>query len=300
MLARKARKKTARKELSAAVADLEQALSLAPQEESIRKDLADTLEKLADSLAMKRRTEEAMTVVRRGLSLVPAHPGLLATKRAVELIGRIGLGAARDDPLGAASTAAADSLFDLESRSPDSDSVKRINRYLKKTDLKYQRVGDAEYSLPFRTDHHDLVVVRLQVVEDVVAIVAPIKLRSLDRTDVLYNFLRATYAADIHKVCGTGDGKLFLVAEVPTSVLDPGRLERLIRESSMMSSVSEERLMSTEKLVAHLRSVQLGLAVHLFERGRGTSPGKKTAAQLPRLCKKTMSGANPLTRNDFT
>ncbi|KHD07984.1 hypothetical protein PN36_26735 [Candidatus Thiomargarita nelsonii] len=133
--------------------------------------------------------------------------------------------------------------------------AKSVQACLEKTGLKYRRQGENRYKLLFKTEKREGLIIQLQIVDDFVIILAPIRgLR--DETKILYNLLRVTYTTDIHKICHGSDGNLRLVAEVPATVLTPQTLEYLIRDSINILDVSDQTFASFDDLKKHIDKMQ--------------------------------------------
>ena len=84
----------------------------------------------------------------------------------------------------------------------------------------------------------------------------PITYDSLDKSEVLYSFLRATHTADIYKICQSNEGDLFLAAEVPMAVVTSQLLEKLVRDSINIVDVSDQTLIEPETLKEHIKKLK--------------------------------------------
>lgn len=267
-LAERGRAKSGQGDLPGAIADLEEALSLAPENQDVRQSLADTLEKHADSLIAQGKRDEGLAVARRGLMYMPAHAGLKMTVTLTPLSQPGAAASGSDvttpetmlrtlfDDLAKAVASAAGDVQPLKDGPADPGAVAKAGALLRETGLKYQEPGPNRYALPFRTEHRDRLVAQLQVVRDLAVVSVPVPVGLFDEADLLYSLLRATYAGDYFKVCRSQQGGLFLLAETPLSVLSAKSLEEIIRDAIGFADVSDADLASADKMAAHIDAIQ--------------------------------------------
>jgi tetratricopeptide (TPR) repeat protein len=281
-LAEAGRAKRERGDLPGAIADLEQALSLAPEHQDIRRSLADTMEKHADALIAQGRRDEGLAVARRGLMYVPDHAGLKMTL-ALASLGQSGTEGNSTDAsapeaalrtlfegLARAAASTAGEVQPLKNGPAEPGAAARASVLLQETELKYQERGSNRYVLPFRTEHRDRVVAQLQVVHDLAVVSTPVTAGSVDESALLYSLLRATFTGDYFKACRSSQGQMFLVAETPVGVLSAKSLEEIIRDLVSFADVPDADLTSAERLASHIGSVQ---AARRMGEGLGASGG---------------------------
>jgi tetratricopeptide (TPR) repeat protein len=260
-LADRGRAKADRGDLTGAITDLEEALSLAPSNQSIRRSLADTLEKHADALIAQGRREEGLAAARRGLMFVPDHGGLQATI-AIAALGQAESGGQESalrtlmEGLARAAGVTGEDIRPFKEGPVDPGAAEKVGALLRETGLKYQEPGRHRYAIPFRTEHRDRLVAQLQVVRDLAVVSVPLAFHTRDEATLYYSLLRATFTGDYFKACRSQGGQLFLAAEVPSSVLAAKSLEGVIRDAISFADVTDADLASADKLGAHIAAVQ--------------------------------------------
>ena len=152
-----------------------------------------------------------------------------------------------------------------------------VRRYLDETNLKYRRLLRDTFILPFGGHTIDTIMARLRVMDDMAIISASLPEAPIDEANVLYNLLRATYTADIYKLCRDSDGDLLIAAEVPVSVLDAEILERLIRNVVDLVDLEPVAFGNFDRVTMRAKQLQMGSTLKTMWTSRG---GERDEAHL--------------------
>lgn len=131
----------------------------------------------------------------------------------------------------------------------------RLKRDLEQIGFFYH-MGPQEFMLPFDADILGTVMVRLTAEEELLKLVAPLPLPSLDDEAVLSNLLQVTGDLGFYKVCSFETASLALAACVPLPGLPVNRLELLARALSRYADISPVSLSQIGALRDHVGRVR--------------------------------------------
>jgi tetratricopeptide (TPR) repeat protein len=274
-LRQSATSKAQRNDFEGAVADLEEALRQAPNDDQTKHLLASILEQYADDLMAHNEYGKAQRVAERGLSYAPGHAGLLASLTMAQMFGPII--ETPSEPVVLAEPvvptrglrAALSRLFGgkdktEESQAPPSTDLRRndaLHAHLQKTSLKFTRTPKGDFHLPFTTRHVGQLMVRADVSGDMVTLTAPLQSRISDEAAVRRNLLHATFEADFYKSCQRG-GSLTLDSQILVRDLSNVLLEDAVRGLASLVDVSAATLNSPTAFAQHAGQLQAEMAMN--------------------------------------
>lgn len=301
-LRQSAASKTQRNDFEGAVANLEEALRHAPNDDQTKHLLASVLEQYADDLMARHEYGKARRVAERGLNYAPGHTGLRTSLTMAQLFGLI-IEAPSEPVVQAEPVAPARGLRGALSRlfggkskaeesqaSPSTDLHRgdALHAHLQKTSLKFTRTPKGDFRLPFTTRHVGQLMVRADVDGDMATLTAPLQSRISDEPTVRRNLLRATFDADFQKFCQRG-GLLTLDSQIPVRDLSSALLEEAVRGLASLVDVSAATLNSPTAFAQHAEQLQAELTMNAFLSGGAFQRAtEQTVVRVADLARRTM------------
>lgn len=128
------------------------------------------------------------------------------------------------------------------------DNMTTLRNALVASDLKFMET-DNLFGLAFKGEECESVFVGVKADNDLVTLFSPVDGFSSSQEEVIvHNYLRLTFEADIYKLIQQHDGKYYLAAEIPSSLLDASRLKACVLGMVTLVDATPEHMLSLEHL----------------------------------------------------